>query len=108
MRINKLKQEILFILSEYPESRNSDIRLTNLIWWKFYNSKVFQNETGDYCIRLKDLYSVPREDNVKRIRAKIQNEEQRFLPTEWKVAKQRKINEESWRRAMGYEPPFVE
>jgi len=37
---------------------------------------------------------------VKRVRAHYQNDQGLFLPTDWKVAKQRKINEEVWKREM--------
>jgi len=58
--------------------------------------------SDDLCVRLEYIKELPREDHVKRIRAKIQNEEGRLLPTRWEVAKQRKIEEQKWRAFMGY------
>ena len=53
-------------------------------------------------VMLKELFELPREDNIKRIRAKIQNDEKRLLPTKWEVARKRGILEDEWRVAMGY------
>lgn len=47
-------------------------------------------------IDLKTIIELPREDNIKRVRAKIQNEEHKYLPTTEEVRKQRKISEEEW------------
>ena len=49
-----------------------------------------------------DLYWLPREDNVKRVRAFWQNDKKKFLPTVLEVAIARRINEDEWRVAMGY------
>lgn len=92
-----LKAKVLYCLSKDLESRNSDIRLMKMVWWEYHNSKLFQNLEGDTCVRLKDLDDLPREDHIKRIRAKIQNEEYRYLPTRLEVVKARKINEDKWR-----------
>jgi len=54
------------------------------------------------CIELKNLFDLPREDNIKRIRATIQNYEGRYLPTSWEVAKKRGIEENKWRSFIGY------
>lgn len=53
------------------------------------------------CVLLEDLFDLPREDNVKRIRAKF-NEEGLYLPTSEEVAKRRNMNIPEWREAMGY------
>ncbi|MCK9544955.1 MAG: hypothetical protein M0R03_23310 [Novosphingobium sp.] len=92
----KLRSKILHCLNKYPDTRNSDILLTRAVWYEFHNSKIFQHN-GKPAIYTEDLIDLPREDNVKRIRAKIQNEENNFLPTDINVVKQRKINEEVWR-----------
>ena len=102
MRIKDLKAKVLYCLEKYPETRNSDIKLTNAIWLKYYSEKIFYNSDNDFCVKLTDLYNLPREDNVKRCRAKIQNEEGQYLPTTLEVVKKRRINEEAWRTAMGY------
>lgn len=48
-------------------------------------------------VKLTDVLFLPREDNIKRIRAKIQNEEHRYLPTTPEIRAKRKISESEWR-----------
>jgi len=98
----KLKEQVLDCLQNYPDTRNSDIKLTNSIWYKYYPDKIQKNDKGELTVKLLDLYNLPREDNVKRIRAIIQNNEGRFLPTDLEVIKQRRINEHKWRKELGY------
>jgi len=98
MRRNRnLKSKILTILRDIPATRDSDILLMHEVWKKYYPEKVKKTSTGDFGIYFKDMFNIPREDDCKRIRALIQNEDGKFLPTSWAVAKQRKINEEEWR-----------
>ena len=92
-----LKEKVLYCLEKDKESRNSDIRLTQTIWWIYHKHKIFKGEDGDYSVKLKELFDLPREDNIKRVRAIIQNEENKFLPTRIEVVKKRKLNEERWR-----------
>ena len=61
-----LKDKILFCLEKYPSSRNSDIELTTKVWYEFHNSKIKVFDDEQY-VKLKDLYDLPREDNVKEL-----------------------------------------
>ena len=74
-----LVKQIEFILNTVPESRNSDITLTTEIW-KYYFPKSLVDTNFGEAVLIRDLFDLPREDNVKRVRAKIQNEERRYLP----------------------------
>lgn len=103
--MKNLKEKILWVLSEDEQSRNSDIRLTQMIWYRFHNDKIIKLDDGTAVVRLKDLFDLPREDNIKRVRAKIQNEENKFLPTSIEVRKQRKINERLWHDYMSPSNP---
>jgi len=94
--MKNLTKEVEYILENYPESRNSDQYLTLKLWAHFYKSRIQVDFRGKY-VYLKDIMDLPREDNVKRIRAKIQNEEQRLLPTSLEVVKKRRQNEKIWR-----------
>jgi len=108
LKINKLKIKILDILEKYPKSRDSDIWLTIKLWCLYYPSRIRIEEIKDGDVKvgerkyvfLDDIIDLPREDNIKRIRAVIQNKEGKFLPNSWAVAKQRKINEEEWKGYM--------
>lgn len=93
-----LKNQVERILKEYPETRNSDITLTIKIWEIFY--------AKDNKIDVRDLYELPREDNIKRIRAKFCQEKKPWAyPTEIKIMRARRIKEIEWRIALGYKPP---
>lgn len=93
-------------LRDVKATRDSDIALTIEIWKRYFPTKIQSLGSMMECVNLKDLYDLPREDNVKRIRANIQNVKKLYLPTSWEVAKQRKIEENEWRTAMGY--PTIE
>lgn len=91
-----LKKQVELTLMDYPNTRNSDIGLMIQIWKEFY-------AVGD-SVSLADLYRLPREDNIKRIRASF-NAEGKYWPTDLKVAIARGMQEIEWRRAMGYPAP---
>lgn len=57
---------------------------------------------GKVYVNVAHLYDLPREDNIKRIRAKIQNDLKEYLPTDAKVAKKRGWEEDKWREYLGY------
>ncbi|MCK4554886.1 hypothetical protein KAU19_08100 [Candidatus Parcubacteria bacterium] len=114
MTIN-LKNQIVEILKSNSDCRNSDITLTIEIWKQFYESKITITVNKFPCVALKDLYDLPREDNIKRIRAKlseealnristgqIEGDEHFYLPTSGKVAYQRQISQALWQKALGY------
>lgn len=109
---NQLKEQVIAVLKDNPPSRNSDITLMIEIWKRFYPG--FLADLGESA-PLKNLYELPREDNIKRIRAKLSEEalkrinkgnikydEVYYLPTDDRVAARRKINEALWQKALGY------
>lgn len=114
MNLKTLNGQVEYILSTNEQSRNSDIVLTIEVWRRFY-PKLVQNKDGLLWekvpplefVFLKDLFELPREDNVKRIRAKFQNDKTapKYLPTDIEVVKARGINEETWRAHLGYAKP---
>lgn len=103
--MNNLKIQVEYCLENFPETRDSDIELTIRIWKEYYpnmiNGADYNMQEDHYFVFLKDLFELPREDAVKRYRAHFQNDLNKYLPTSLEVAKQRKINEERWREAMG-------
>ena len=88
----KLKDKVEFCLRKYEGSRNDDIDLTVVVWQEFYN-------VGD-AISLEQLRTLPRESAIVRIRASIQNNEGKYLPTDLKVARKRGIEEVAWQEYM--------
>lgn len=103
MKSKTLEYKVRYILAGYPKTRDSDITLTQYIWWVFHNSSLIEID-GDIFVNVKDLHKLPREDNIKRIRARIQNEENLYLPTKPEIAVKRKWNEQEWRKLLGYQP----
>jgi hypothetical protein len=97
----KLKDEVEQILRDNPKARDSDIRLTLFVWIKFYMRYIRKDTDGDYCIKLKELYDLPREDHIKRIRAKF-NEIGLYRTTDKEVAAKRRQKEIEWRKELGY------
>lgn len=96
--IDSLKNQVLKILMKYPKTRDSDVRLMLTLWMIYYPSRIHKDSPDENSyVYLKDIMSLPREDNIKRVRAVIQNVENKYLPTSLEVVKQRKINEELWR-----------
>lgn len=102
-----LKEQIKIVLTEVPETRNSDIALMVELWRRYYPEKIQTLDLGlrneRPAVALADLYDLPREDHVKRVRAAF-NAKGEFMPTDIKVAEARGINEDRWRKALGYEP----
>lgn len=92
--LTKLKDQIEYCLINYPETRNSDIELTICVWTKYYQVGV--------TIRLAQLYDLPSQDSVKRIRANFQNVDHKYLPTSEMVALERHWKIEEWRALLGY------
>lgn len=99
----KLRDMIEERLENVEKARNSDVTLTIEVWKKYYPEYVLDTSQGEKSgIFLDALFILPREDNIKRIRATIQNEEKKFLPTDPEVRRKRKISEEEWYDYLGY------
>ncbi len=93
----KLKEMVLDILATDEKSRNCDQYLTLQIWCKYYPQYITRDDQDYQVVKLINIYiDLPREDHIKRIRAIIQNVKNKYLPTDEKVRKQRKITEEKW------------
>lgn len=105
MNFTTLKEQVENILRDIPDARNSDITLTIELWKRYYPNMVITNGVEDWGIELKNLYELPREGVIGRVRRMIQSDkkrtvEMRYLPTSLEVARQRHINEELWHQAM--------
>ena len=63
---------------------------------------VFETINGRAYVLLADLYKLPSQDGIKRIRAKIQNDHKEYLPTDKAVAIKRGMDETEWRQYLNY------
>ena len=97
-RPNKdLKTKVLRVLRDFPKSRDNDVYLTLKLWIVYYPQRLDMTDPLNPTVTFKNIMDLPREEHIRRHRAIIQNEEKKFLPTSWKVAKQRKILEQDWK-----------
>lgn len=101
-QIKNLKDKVKYCLEKYPKTRESDVRLTNCVWFTFYKKDLIEIK-GKLYVGLLALYDLPREDNIKRIRAKF-NSKGLYLPEDPEVRRKRQIGEEEWRKFLGYDP----
>ncbi len=98
-----LTAQVENVLKFHPHTRNSDIALTIEVWKAGYGHLItMAGVNGDAgFVALKALYELPREDNIKRIRAKF-NAQGLYWPTDLKIARARGIQEDKWRVFIGY------
>ena len=78
--------------------RDSDISLMICIWIRWYSVSPLDDGT----VHIRRLFDLPREDNIKRLRAVFQNDEGKWPPTSWEVAKRRGFERHAWEEALGY------
>ncbi len=84
--IARVKKFVLEILEDQTRARNDDKFLTFKVLQKF----LYQGGSGALAISLDDLPNLPTFETVTRCRARIQNVEGLFLPTNPEVRKRRK------------------
>lgn len=102
-RIKELRGQVLAVLRDMPHTRNSDTDLMVEIWRRFYPDYLLRSQRdGMQYVSVEKLGWLPSQDDVKRLRAAIQNEDKQYLPTVEKVAKARKMNIPEWRVSLGY------
>lgn len=94
-KINTLKSKVEYCLGKYERTRNSDQVLTNAVWTTFY-SQYFEMIDDRAMIYVRDIYNLPPEAHIGRIRRKF-NEKGKYLPTDPEVRRKRKVSEEAWR-----------
>lgn len=104
--MRNLKEKVKHCLEIDKQSRNSDIRLTNKIYLEYYPEKIVKLTDGSVAVRLRDLYDLPREDDVKRIRA-LFNSKGLYMPTDPEVLNKRRLNEIKWRNELSLEDKQV-
>lgn len=109
MRINSLKTKVEYCLQNYPETRDNDITLfIKLIksypcYNKFlYPSSGYSND--DSTIRLKDLYELPKQEDVARIRRKF-NQHGKYKTENEEVIRLRQEAEKEWYNKMMNDNP---
>ncbi len=92
-QLDTIQSKVAFILSSFPEARNSDVSL-QIHYWQVFQPNLL---SGD-VVSLQALYSPERLTSLTRARATIQNDYKLYLPTSEKVARQRKQLDEEQRK----------
>lgn len=96
------KSQVREMLFGCYKCRDDDVHLTTHLWERFYPKSIKMDALGRKYVYLNEIEYLPREDHIKRIRAKFQNDEHKFLPRSEQVRKARGISEEQWRKFLGY------
>lgn len=94
--LKTLKAQILYCLEYYPDTRNSDFELTKRVWRNYYDKFLTLGLNASWYVNIDKLKWLPSQDAIKRLRAKIQNQQMLFLPTDEKVAEARRWRSEVW------------
>lgn len=104
--IKTLKKQVEYILETEKETRNSDKLLTIRLWNEFYSDFLARIcgyvGTRETYVKLNDILELPTTTSISRLRRQIQNDEHKFVPTTWEIAKHRRMQEDVWRSALGY------
>jgi len=97
-RIEMLRGQVIFILAESEDTRNSDEVLTVKLIEKFYPAVIQKSASGELCIPVKFLGSrtIPSHSDISRLRRLVQNTKRLFLPTDPEVRDKRRISEQAW------------
>lgn len=78
-------------LKDYPATRNDDTLLIWKVWQVFFG-------IGE-SVTYKEMAELPSFETIRRTRAKIQNEEKRYLPSDADVRRRRGLEQE-WKEAL--------
>lgn len=102
--IKRLQDKVRYVLSHHPETRDSDSKLTIKVWQVFHRKSLLVGPGGDddLAVHLTEVLKLPSQSSIVRIRARIQNVEGEFPPTNWEVARARKMQRMFWEEALGY------
>ena len=94
--LGTLKAKVEEVLKEIPPTRDNDKLLTWRIWECYYGVRG--------TVEMWQFMTLPSQSNIQRIRAKFQNDKKqpKYLPTSERVALQRGLNIERWRKSLGY------
>lgn len=87
--IKKVNELVLKLLEDDVRCRNDD---------KWLTYKVMRHFTNIY-IPFEDFKNIPAFETIKRCRAKIQNVEKKFIPTDEKVLKKRQSREKTFKES---------
>jgi len=101
--IEKITRTVVEILEADTESRNDDRRLTFKVLQRLQGGEG----KGPFLqLYLRDLRKLPAFATITRVRAVIQNNLHKYLPTSPEVRRKRRIAEETWLNYITGTPVF--
>lgn len=97
MELKTYKQKVEKILEDHESARNSDGTMIAYYINTYHKNLVTQDTDGEPAVSLRHLKDLPPVESLTRARRIIQNDDQKYPPTDPKVVKARKIKEENYR-----------
>ncbi len=94
-----IRTQVGYVLSHYPEARDSDLRLAHLLWEIFYPDYI-----EDGWVRLDDMRHLPRQVTIVRTRAVIQNGYGLFQASAEVAARRRALRDETTEQVRAEKP----
>ena len=107
--INNLKTKVEYCLQNYPETRDNDITLFIKLIKSYPCYNVFLNPGENFIsdestIKLKDLYELPKQEDVARIRRKF-NQQGKYKTENEEIIRLRQEAEKEWYNKMVNDNP---
>lgn len=93
LQLDTIESRVAYILSQRPDTRNSDITL-QLQYWHVFQRQLMSGG----MVEIEALYKLERLTDLTRARQKIQNTLRLFVATDERVAEQRKQRGEAFRQ----------
>lgn len=103
-KLEWVKKKVIYVLDKYEYTRDDDTDLMLKIWELFYKivPKTNTMMKGSFYVIECDLFRrLPNKDDIKRIRARL-NQEWRYISSDPDVRKKRKISEEKYQQFLHY------
>tara|TARA_R100001086_G_scaffold118472_2_gene60888 strand:- start:1487 stop:1819 length:333 start_codon:yes stop_codon:yes gene_type:complete len=95
--LKTFKERVALILKEHEAARNNDGTLMAYYIDRFHSDLVHKAEKLGKVIPLSNMKYLPPFESIRRVRAIIQNVDGKYLPTDEKVIKARRIKEANMR-----------
>ena len=101
--IETLTKTVISILEADTESRNDDRRLTFKVLQRLQGGEG----KGPFLeLKLRDIWKLPAFATITRVRAILQNQLHKYLPTSPEIRRKRLISEDAWMEYITGTPVF--
>jgi len=98
----KTKEKVKFWLNKYPHLRDDDNKLCCNIWNEEIKKMIIiENSTYRDFLRLYAEGQLTSAPSIKRVRAKLQEQDPKYRGEKYKARKG--VLQDEWRKKLGYE-----